>query len=593
MKIRWYIHDAHCLTVESGGGQTAPSIEWRSGALRRVSAGWDRTPERHTIELWLRGALPENGNLDTFESHALRTIAGRGFEIGTGTIHDWAWGNAHWEYPGALRLEREEDAGRTRDPDGYTRVNQSEIGERLRRAADEADRVRAARARGQPHRKSALSGARGKITLHIDEHGHMLVPTGQSLSTWIVKVENRPDWPGEAGVESVCQRALIHLGLEAAETTAQIIDGSPVVMSKRSDRVLQEDAVVATHQEDWLQAYGRGPGFKDDEHGPDLGFRSLYAIMRRYGDEIATLQTTRLLAAACAMCNGDLHRKNIALAHGAPDEPFRIRLAPAYDFSSQCGVDRTGDNLTIAIAGMTRAWEVDETRWRRLAEECRLDPEETIGTAKETAVRAPDALSAAREEAKRDDEWRNPEVVEQRIESTIKAARKYAEIISTKSERGRARGGLELAKTATPSTVAESAGGDDAGEERAMRIHNMRLRHPDAAVRTKAALDISAMEPNETAARRLTKLLTEDRAVAQDAALAAMVQKRIADRESEPEGSGGEKTRRDDAIARATQESARREARESTQWKPKAASGTGRRKHMSSKKSEQDATERR
>ena len=190
IKLRWYIYDAHCLTMETGGGQTAPSIEWRAEALRQVSAGWDRPPDRRTIELWLRGALPENGNLETFESHALRNIAERGLEIGTGTIHDWAWGNAHWEYPGALRLEREEDAGNARDPDGYNGVSESEIGDRLRRAADEADRVS------------------------------------------------------------------------------------------------------------------------------------------------ATRQATRLLAAACAMCNGDLHRKNIALAHGPHDEPFRVRLAPVYDFSS-------------------------------------------------------------------------------------------------------------------------------------------------------------------------------------------------------------------------------------------------------------------
>ena len=428
MKLLWYIHDKHCLTVETGAGRKTPAIEWRAEALRRVSAGWDREPDRHTIEMWLRGALPENGSLETFESHGLRTIAERGLEIGTGTIHDWVWGNAHWEYPGAVRFERAEDTKSPRPSDGYTPLDETELGERLRNAANEADRMRQWRTREDTHRKSSLPGARGKIAVHIDEAGRTCAPKGRSLSTWIVKVENQPEWPGEAGVESVCQRALTYLGIDAARTTARIIDGIPVVMSQRSDRTVAGGKVVAKHQEDWLQAYGKPPPFKSDERGPDLGFRSLYAILRRYGDEAQTKQVTRLIAAACAMCNGDLHRKNIAIAHGPPEEPFGAKLAPVYDFSSQCGVARTGDHLTIAVAGMIRAGEVDESRWHMLAEQCRLDPEETARTAAETALHTAEALAAAREQAKGDDEWREPKIVEQRIESSIRAAQKYARI---------------------------------------------------------------------------------------------------------------------------------------------------------------------
>ena len=433
MKLHWYIHDEHCVSVETGAGRTTPAIEWRTEALRRVSAGWDRKPDRHTIEVWLRGGLPESGSLETFESHALRTIAERGLEIGTGTIHDWVWGNANWEYPGALRFERGEDAGKNAEPDGHTSLDEAEIGKRLRNAAAEADRVGQARRHHNTDRKCSLSGARGKMAVHIDQDGRIWAPRGRSLSTWIVKIENQPQWPGEAGVESVCQRALTHLDIDAATTRARVIDGVPVVMSRRSDRDLVEGKVVAKHQEDWLQAYGKPPPFKSDDRGPDLGFRSLYAILRRYGDDAQTTQVTRLLAAACAMCNGDLHRKNIGIAHGPPDAPFEAKLAPVYDFSTQCGVPRTGDHLCIAIAGMTRAWDVDQARWRTLAEQCRLDPDETVKTVAETALEAPEALATAREEARRDDEWREPEIVEQRIESTIETALRYAEICQAKS----------------------------------------------------------------------------------------------------------------------------------------------------------------
>ena len=566
MKVRWYIHDAHCLTMETGSGRTAPQIEWRSDALRRVSAGWNRPPERHTIERWLRGALPENGNLETFEEHALRTIAERGLEIGTGTIHDWAWGNAEWEYPGALRLEREEDAGRAREPDGYASVNEAEIGERLRRAADEADRVRAARRRPQPHRRSSLSGARGKITLHIDADGRTLAPTGRSLSTWIVKVENRPEWPGEAGVESVCQRTLAHLGLETAPTRARVIDGIPVVMSQRSDRTAQRSTVVATHQEDWLQAWGKGPGFKDDDHGPDHGYDSLYAIMRRYGDEAALGQITRLIAATCALCNGDLHRKNVALAHGPPDEPFRIRLAPVYDFSSQCGAGRTGDNLSIGVAGMIRAWEVDEARWRKLAERCRLDAGQTVAIAKEIAAQAPEALAAAREEGREDDEWKNPEAVERRLESTIKAARRYAQILGVRDAGRRTH---EAPETTAPGTVAGAESQNDPKAQRAARIHNLRTRHHDPAVRANAHLHLAALAPSANAgARMLEEAVAGDAEIAQDPALKGALVKRT----SEMRG-GQSPSWTDDGIRAVEDEETRTQAHEAVQHRAQPPTG--------------------
>ena len=230
MKLRWYIHGNHCLTVDTGAGRALPAIEWRGDALRRVSAGWNREPDRHTIEHWLRGALPENGSFEAYERRAHGALAERDIEIGEGTIHDRVWANADWEYPGALTFEREEDAGRPTEPDEYVALDEEATGAKLREASAEADRARALRPRDTHPSKSALSGAQGKIAVHIDENDRMALPRGRALSTRIVKVENRADWPGEAGVESVCQRALTYLGIEAATTFARVIDGVPIVM---------------------------------------------------------------------------------------------------------------------------------------------------------------------------------------------------------------------------------------------------------------------------------------------------------------------------------------------------------------------------
>ena len=435
MKLRWAIHGKHCLTVETGGGRALPEIKWVGEELRRVSTGWNRTPERHAIEHWLRGALPENGRFEVFEQRAQGELAQRDIEIGHGTIHDWVWANANWEYPGAVTFEREEDEGKQSERDEYLGVDEAEIGEKLREAAAEADRGHRRRPRSAGQPKSALSGAQGKIAVHIDENDRMLLPRGRALSTWIIKVENRHEWPGEAGIESVCERALKYLDIETSTTFARIIDSIPVVISQRSDRTLEKRRVVARHQEDWLQAYGKSYRFKYDMEGSDSGYASLYAILRHYAadPERETRQLTRVLAAACAMANGGLHRKNIGLLHSKPSEPLHVGLAPIYDFSSQCAKQKTGDKLSIKIAGMGSASEVDETRWRALADQCKLDHDTVLETVRETASATPAALAAARKECREDNEYGDPETVEERIEAIIHATEHYAGVIGMKN----------------------------------------------------------------------------------------------------------------------------------------------------------------
>ena len=450
MKLRWLIYGRHCLTVETGGGKAVSGIEWEGEALRRVSAGWSRPPRWEAIEHWLRGALPENGGFESFERRAQEMLTVRGMDIGQGTMHDWVWANADWEYPGAVHFEREEDRGRREEEDGYVPLDENEVGEKLREAATDAAPQRRLRREGPYRSKSALSGAQGKLGVHIDDAGRVLLPRGRALSTWILKVESRPqEWPGESAIESICQRALAHLGIEAAETRAQVIDGVAVVMSRRSDRHSEGGRIGAVHQEDWLQAYGKNRSYKYDIGGNDSGYASLYAILRRYADDPGreVKQLTRVLAAMCAMANGDLHRKNLGLLHRPFEERFRIRLAPVYDFSSQLGVPRTGDGLEFGIGGMKRAWEVGERRWRAHAQACKLDPDTTLATVRETVAAAPEALAAAREERRGVDEHPDPKQVENRMETVIKAARHYAEVMGVGRPQGNARPGEREGKS--------------------------------------------------------------------------------------------------------------------------------------------------
>ena len=436
MKLRCEIYDEPALLLETRAGPGAEGEIWRTPALRGISAGWDRPPDPHTIENWLRGAIPENGTLETFERNAGAVYADRGIAIGAGAMPDWIWANADWEYPGAVRFIRHGEAAPPARGGGWREIDHIELARRLREAAAEAERTR--RGLAPPivdaeHRNASLSGARGKIAVLVEKDGRMLLPRRGSLSTWIVKIEHRAQWPGEAGVESVCQRALGLLGIEAATTTAQIIDGIAVVMSKRSDRIVVGAHPAARHQEDWLQAFGRGVVDKYDRGTrSDSGYASLYAILRRYardpGEE--TRRVTRVLGAACALVNGDLHRKNLAVQHAKKGEPFAVRLAPIYDFSSQAGVKGASDSLVIRIGGAWHAHQVDEAHWRRLAERSQLDVGQTLDLVREVVRDTPEALAEAAEQCRQHDEWHAAGTVRQRIDAAIRSAQRYARIIT-------------------------------------------------------------------------------------------------------------------------------------------------------------------
>ena len=489
MKLRCYIHDERALEVETRAGPDPEGEIWRGPALRKISAGWDRTPDTYTIEHWLRGAIPENGCLETFERKAGEFYTDRGIRTGAGAMPDWLWANADWEYPGAIRFARIEDGGDTEKCHGYDELSEKDLAARLREATAEAERTRrgvAVREHNPGERNASLSGARGKIAVDIDDDARILLPRKGSLSTWIIKIEHRADWEGEAGTESVCQNALRLLGIEAAPTTTRIIDGIPVVMSKRSDRELVDGTPTARHQEDWLQVFGRTMADKYDRGvRSDSGYASLYAILKRYAaePENEARRITKTLAAACAMVNGDLHRKNLAVQHARAGTPFAVRLAPIYDFSSQAGVPGATDRLIIRIGGGWYAHQIDKQRWLRLAKRARLDGGETVDIVREIANAAPEALAEARDQCRRRDEWHARATVEERIEATIGAARAYARMIGG----GKTPGGQKEREEDRNQTHGEAA---RQALKAALEDHDViaagRTATPEAAARVKA-----------------------------------------------------------------------------------------------------------
>ena len=285
------------------------------------------------------------------------------------------WANWDHEYAGAIEIVRDD---RPKGPAAWDGITETDIGKLIQQMAQErAEQRRPRWPLNEGWRKSALTGMRGKLALRRHETG-WAIATGNGLSTWIVKHEDRPNLPGEAGTEAIMQRALAHIGVRTARTEARMFGGAQCVLSKRSDRRDEGNRVVAIHQEDFLQASGWDPRLKYEERKKEEpGYVQLYRILGTNARDPAAEQAmlTRLIAACVSGANADMHRKNIGLlhdertAHPQVDARAGVRLRE---------LGRTGASLrpNIAIAGKARA----EREQDRRSTEDRLAPMDGDGS---------------------------------------------------------------------------------------------------------------------------------------------------------------------------------------------------------------------
>lgn len=112
----------------------------------------------------------------------------------------------------------------------------------------------------------------------------------------------------------------------------------------------------------------------------------------------------------------------------------------------------------------------------------------------------------------------------------------------------------------------------------ATRVHQLRAKHPDPAVRTRAHLDLAALEPDaESAVRLLREALAKDPEIAQDAKLAGELAERAAETRT-----AGHAIGREAALKLRDNPQMRAEAHEATERRPSQPKGDearGRRKH--------------
>ena len=407
---------------------------------------------------WLEGLLPEGLSREPFEARTAAEKTDPGLERNLLTV---LWANWDHEYAGAIEIVRDD---RPKGPVAWDGITETDIGKLIQQMAQErAEQRRPRWPLNEGWRKSALTGMRGKLALRRHETG-WAIATGNGLSTWIVKHEDRPNLPGEAGTEAIMQRALAHIGVRTARTEARMFGGAQCVLSKRSDRRDEGNRVVAIHQEDFLQASGWDPRLKYEERKKEEpGYVQLYRILGTNARDPAAEQAmlTRLIAACVSGANADMHRKNIGLLHDERTAHPQVTLAPVYDFGSWAGLERafartsqSQGKLALSVNRIDEAPKIGLRQWMAMAADAGVDPEAVVDEVRAVGRTLPDAIAQGRTEARGTDENREQAWVDRRTQASIDYAKRRAKALENEIE-SRARKGHGRGLHFTDSTETE------------------------------------------------------------------------------------------------------------------------------------------
>ena len=460
MKLYIYLYEELAIEVDIGSENRNNDLTTYPPA-RHLSAAWT-TPTADDLDRWLLGALPENGAQEAWIAAASAARLEAGLSPVTRGPVDILWGNTEAEYPGAVSYAREPKPPTWTN--SYTALTEDQIGDRLLDAARTAAQARRGRPIAYPERRSSLSGVRGKIGLTPLTDGRWGAAHGNTLNGWIAKRELDKRFPGEAGLEAICQRSCALVGLRAARTRARVFGDQQALLSERADRRWDSSGnrMVPVHQEELCQAWGWVPSLKYDRRGAKgPGWEDADALLARAATDKAAArgQLTRLLAAAIGLGHADLHRRNVGIQHDLKADSPRIGLAPVYDVSSGSAVrTQITFDLPFGIAGQHKFQEIGPIQWITYAQHTGQDRDVIIAAVNETIRDLPEAIASARESARNEDENIDQAAVNARVEDLLEwATRRKSgwETMLAQARAKRARG-LEPESVPRPSDIQPS-----------------------------------------------------------------------------------------------------------------------------------------
>jgi serine/threonine-protein kinase HipA len=180
------------------------------------------------------------------------------------------------------------------------------------------------------HVRLSLAGVQEKLLLTRMPDGTWGRPIAGTPSTHILKPEIER-FANTVENEAFCMTVAKHLGLSVAPVETIAVDGRPVLVVQRYDRLVRADgSVQRVHQEDFCQALGLPPEQKyEQDAGPTLA--RVARVLRDVAEPSALETLLRILTLNVALGNCDAHGKNFSLLH---TESGVLSLAPLYDLLS-------------------------------------------------------------------------------------------------------------------------------------------------------------------------------------------------------------------------------------------------------------------
>ncbi|WP_281274042.1 type II toxin-antitoxin system HipA family toxin [Nocardioides marmoriginsengisoli] len=251
----------------------------------------------------------------------------------------------------------------------------------------------------------SLAGAQAKLALRHDPKRGWGLPWGAEPTTHILKPYN-DQLPHHAMNEHLCLALSYELGLPTAPSEIIDIDGSPVLVVERYDRIAADSTYFRVHQEDTLQAFARGPGAKyEKDGGPSAA--DIAALLTRIQGPVDSGSDIERFVRALALMWGlgatDAHAKNYSLLLIGAD----VRLSPLYDVQSAAPYF-TGEmrglpkgrvsihkaEMAMRVGSHRRFSEVTSDDWRALAEAIGRQDDEVLDLVASTVGAIPDALQS-------------------------------------------------------------------------------------------------------------------------------------------------------------------------------------------------------
>jgi len=220
---------------------------------------------------------------------------------------------------------------------------------------------------GQEGIRISLAGAQEKLALFYKD-SDFYIPTNGAPSNVILKPAMAHF---QSSIENECFCMMLANSVNLNVPSVSIIrkESPQVLLIKRYDRYLDNDALKRIHQEDLCQAMGLSHELKYQADGGP-GLKACFDFVRMYSaNPIKDLQQfIEWVFFNFLIGNMDAHAKNLSFVY----QGRQIRLAPFYDMMCTNIYKDLSQKLAMKIGGENRPEWIMERHWNRFAEEIKI-----------------------------------------------------------------------------------------------------------------------------------------------------------------------------------------------------------------------------